>query len=46
MTIRALIKFFRKRINRLTEDLSPMSDYEKKIIMELITKRNYAPNNG
>jgi hypothetical protein len=46
MTIRALIKFFRKRISQLIEGLSPMSYFEEHLIMEIITKRNYVPNNG
>ena len=43
--IRAVIKYFRKRINRIKEDLRPKDREEEEILIDLFTKRNYVPNN-
>jgi len=45
MVIRGVVKYFRKRIGRLNEDLRPKDREEEEILLEIFTKRNYVPNN-
>lgn len=44
MLIRAVIKYFRKRIGRIREELRPRDHEEEEILFELFTKRNYVPH--
>jgi hypothetical protein len=44
MLIRAVIKYFRKRISRIQEELRPRDHEEEEILFELFTKRNYVPH--
>jgi hypothetical protein len=44
MLIRAVIKYFRKRISRIGEELRPRDHEEEEILFELFTKRNYVPH--
>lgn len=46
MIIRAVIKYFRKRITRLNVEIGMMIPYEERALLELFTKRNYTPNDG
>ena len=44
MLIRAVIKYFRKRIGRIREELRPRDHEEEEILFELFIKRNYVPH--
>ena len=44
MLIRAVIKYFRKRVSRIQEELRPRDHDEEEILFELVTKRHYVPH--
>lgn len=43
MVIRAVIKYFRKRISRLATDLPHMTPHEEEVLRDMFTRKNYIP---
>jgi hypothetical protein len=43
MVIRAVIKYFRKRIGRLEEELPNMTPHEEEVLRDMFTRKNYIP---
>ena len=43
MVIRAVIKYFRKRITRLHIELPNMTPHEEEVLRDMFTRKNYVP---